>query len=75
MFFGDLWQYGERCIADKTAGNARESFVVDWESKSTVGLHVRGMRMRSVNEYMAQTFGAQYAWHKPLENGNNRSFS
>lgn len=36
---------------------------------------IRGMRARSVNEYIAQTFGAQYAWHRPLENGNSLSFN
>jgi hypothetical protein len=25
-----------------------------------------------VKEYIAQTFGAQYAWQRPLEKGNNR---
>lgn len=30
------------------------------------------MRRRSAKEYNAQTFGAQYAWQSPLENGNNR---
>lgn len=27
---------------------------------------------RSVNEYMAQMFGAQYAWHNPLAKGKSR---
>lgn len=29
------------------------------------------MRMRSAKEYSAQTFGAQYAWQRPLEKGNS----
>lgn len=28
---------------------------------------------RSVNEYIAQTFGAQYAWQRPLEKGKSLS--
>ena len=29
------------------------------------------IKTRSANEYSAHTFGAQYAWHNPLLNGNN----
>ncbi len=36
---------------------------------------IRGASMikaRSANEYMAHTFGAQYAWQRPREKGNSR---
>ena len=34
-----------------------------------------GIKARSMKEYIAHAFGAQYAWHRPLENGNSRSLS
>lgn len=79
-------KYGEGCITDQSPGHTIHCFRVDFEpkmrsrytlsvlhqpkaSKNEVSPYIR---TRSLNEYNAQTFGAQYAWQSPRENGKSR---